>query len=263
MVVDLMREVDCTNDKMDEQVEKWKKRHENWLEQRREIADCVAAALQSHIEDGGPRGHVRCKKRLLHQLSSSPSASSKASLSLSSKPIVEGTNLVLDHLTDQIKQLRQENEKLLEKIQQQQSTIDDLGGVAESRLFKIEALEQQFVALNSSRGNLAKKLVDKTNQMIKLQFGGIPRLVSVQTTSSNDSVEVQQVEEEEKEETSVEIHRKAAVVVKLDHSEDDDTSGDSVKGRAPSDETEQASAKDDDEYDDDEDKQALLTHSLD
>jgi predicted nucleic acid-binding Zn-ribbon protein len=276
MVVDLMREVDSTNDEMDDQADKWKKRHESWLEQRREVADCVSAALREHVEDRGgplPSGHVRAKKRLLHQLASSPPAASKASLSLSSKPIVDGTNLVVEHMAGQIKQLRIENEKLKERVAKQQSALDDLGGVAESRQVKIEALEQQFVALNDSRGSLARKLVDRTNEMIRLQFGSVPRLVSVRTAASSDgSVEVQQVDgegEDGKEEGGAKSalgRRCAAALAAVDPDDSEDDEG----GRAPTDEagTEQGGDEEDgdgDEDDDDEeeDRQALLTHSLD
>jgi hypothetical protein len=131
--------------------------------------------------------------------------------------------------------------------------------VAESRLFKIEALEHQFVALNASRGNLAKKLVDKTNQIIKLS-GRIPRIVSVQTTSAddnvevvsvhaassdNDNAEVQQAEDEEEEDSG---NDNPATVVEQDDPDDD--------GYVPAEGI--VDDEEDEDDDDDNDERALL-----
>jgi prefoldin subunit 5 len=221
MVVDLMREVDHTNETLEEMDETWHKREQYWVQQRSDMVDCVVSALENHVDmDDKSSGDVKARKRLLHQLtSSSTTSSAPAKISMSAKPIVEATNMILDNLTSQVARLQKENEELHATVKRQQSSLDDLNGLAETRMFKIEALEQQFVALNATRGSLAKKLVDRTNQMIKLQFGGVPRVVNVHTSTNDDNVEVHQVEPPATTTTS---SSNAAAIPALVEDDDDD-----------------------------------------
>jgi hypothetical protein len=224
MVVDLMREVDHTNETLEEMDETWHKREQYWVQQRSDMVDCVVSALENHVDmDDKSSGDVKARKRLLHQLtSSSTTSSAPAKISMSAKPIVEATNMILDNLTSQVARLQKENEELQATAKRQQSSLDDLNGLAETRMFKIEALEQQFVALNATRGSLAKKLVDRTNLMIKLQFGGVPRVVNVHTSTNDDNVEVHQVEP-----PATTSSNSAAIPALVEDDEDDD---DDVRG---------------------------------
>lgn len=76
----------------------------------------------------------------------------------------EATELVIGQLTRKIEKLNIENSKLAAEKEAVQSELEDVKAYNETRQYKIDALEGQFKAINSTRFNLAKKLLDRTNR---------------------------------------------------------------------------------------------------
>ena len=152
MVLDLMREVDQLTEQLGGR--------DTLIEELQEERDMVYTEYRNNtlsvlmaIKEATGCDTEGLKDQLL------PSVS-KGKLPL---PKTHTSVAVVGQLTQTIERLKSDNTKLTEQLQELQEKYDDVAAQNYVRLFKIDALEEQFRNLNKSRTNLANKLTSPSS----------------------------------------------------------------------------------------------------